>query len=634
MSAAAPTIELNDDNLRRLYGFAERDPRVAEFLRDIVLKHPEYRKLEQAACAKSYDRFASAWLKLRPEKGGLARFDRPRPGQTSLRAVVRGLRKAKKPVRVRVLKPRQIGFSTDIEGDGFHHMTFQRGFSGMVIAHTLSTAKKLHRIFQRFHQHCPDWLRQSLGLDSRRETTFPDLDNAFYVETAKDAGQRGGTFMWLHCSEIAFWPGDPADTKTALYSSVPYLPGTTIYEETTANGVENDFYDSWWSTQLDQDAGKESVWTNFFTAWFDEPGYSMRTDERETKWIMGHLDKEERQLVERYNLSAGQLKWRRRVMAAKCERDINKFHQEFPSSAEEAFVSSGRPYFATSVLVDWKAQATPPPGERDDFYILHYPLSATLTRLSGDTQARPHTYEAQVDVFETPQPGMLYTIGADPMEGLESVDESGDPDFSVGYVIRQDTYDEVAMLRGQWDLDIFAEFLYRLGLYYNIALLAPETHAVGAGLVQNLRRRHDAPVHGEARDPYPNLYIRTTDTGTVHWGWETTGATKPLMLQKAQMLIRERTGRIRSLVAIREHMAMQVRKAGKVEVTRGHDDCLDARCIAIMATIETQLAADEVQYDPVTTHEKMMAFEQNLYERAQADAEPEPYLDPHLGAMW
>ena len=44
------------------------------------------------------------------------------------------------------------------------------------------------------------------------------------------------------------------------------------------------------------------------------------------------------------------IKWRRYYIKNKCGGDVEKFHQEYPSTDEEAFVSGGRPRFRVPIL--------------------------------------------------------------------------------------------------------------------------------------------------------------------------------------------------------------------------------------------------------------------------------------------
>ena len=59
----------------------------------------------------------------------------------------------------------------------------------------------------------------------------------------------------------------------------------------------------------------------------------------------GDLDTEEQALVHNFDVSLEQLAWRAYTIKAKCAGKADRFHQEYPATADEAFLSSGRQYF-------------------------------------------------------------------------------------------------------------------------------------------------------------------------------------------------------------------------------------------------------------------------------------------------
>ena len=58
-----------------------------------------------------------------------------------------------------------------------------------------------------------------------------------------------------------------------------------------------------------------------------------------------------------FGVSYEQLKWRRWCINNNCNGDVEQFHQEYPSTPEEAFIASGRPRFNIGVLKQYRRQA-------------------------------------------------------------------------------------------------------------------------------------------------------------------------------------------------------------------------------------------------------------------------------------
>jgi hypothetical protein len=613
----------------------DRDVQLDESGREAIAGNPHLRPMEIEACSDNYDRFARRWMWIRIH-GGNTRL-RFKPDQRTLHETVCTLRKDKRPVRVRILKARQVGMSTYVEGDGFHHTRFNADFPAQVVAHDLKGANKIYGIFKYYQTMLKEkapWMALRTPRDSGRLMQFAN-HSEMRVDTAKDmASGRSGSLSWLHCSELAFWPGDPKETKTSLYQSVRAAAGTTIFEESTANGIGNDWYNSWRRTQKLMDAKKETDWINLFFPWWHEPEYVLAVSRREAEWIMSHLDGEERWLVERFKLTPGQLKWRRKAIRDKCEGDIEIFKREYPAFAEEAFRSTGKPYFDVKVLVGWRQDVEPALEEDPRRGYVEAPLAVSVPRVAGTNipgrlpngtlvrGVENRDYEIQAKIFEQPIPRMQYVIGADVAEGQTPIHrlKTTDPDYNVGSVHRVDNYDQVAIIRGRWEPDIFAEALYALGRIYNWAVIGPEGHQIGDMVIGCLTRET------RERSGYPRVYMTVNPKGGGwRWGWETTGKTRPTILSESRALIREKIGILRDIDTIDEHLAMETTKEGKILPRAGHDDTVLARAIACAIIAHLQQSEDFGEFtDEATDPDGMMhEYESRMYEQAQVDYDRE-----------
>lgn len=134
-------------------------------------------------------------------------------------------------------------------------------------------------------------------------------------------------------SEVAFWP-NAQKHMAGIGQVVPEIDGTEIVLESTANGIGNLFHSMW----LDAIRG-QSQYQAIFIPWFWEPGYAKPVPEG----FM--LDTDETEYMETYGLTMEQMVWRRDKIAA-LSGDINLFNQEYPASAEMAFMVA-----ATSALI-------------------------------------------------------------------------------------------------------------------------------------------------------------------------------------------------------------------------------------------------------------------------------------------
>ena len=119
-----------------------------------------------------------------------------------------------------VLKARQMGMTTWAAARFFLKTITRPGTLTLEVAHTQEAAEEIFRIVHRFVDWLPEELREGPLRTSRanvRQIVFPELDSQYRVVSAgeRNAG-RGLTVQNLHCSELARWPGDPAETLAGL----------------------------------------------------------------------------------------------------------------------------------------------------------------------------------------------------------------------------------------------------------------------------------------------------------------------------------------------------------------------------------------------------------------------------------
>jgi hypothetical protein len=99
----------------------------------------------------------------------------------------------------------------------------------------------------RFLEWLPEELRKGPLRTSRanaRQLAFPELDSQYKVVSAgeRNAG-RGLTVQNLHCSELARWPGNPAEILAGLRAAM--APGAELIVESTPDGVGGCFHEEW-----------------------------------------------------------------------------------------------------------------------------------------------------------------------------------------------------------------------------------------------------------------------------------------------------------------------------------------------------------------------------------------------------
>ncbi|MFD0738248.1 hypothetical protein ACFQZQ_02955 [Lysobacter koreensis] len=145
-------------------------------------------------------------------------------------------------VRALILKGRQQGCSTYVGARYYHATTMAQGIRTFILTHEDQATQNLFEMVNRYHEHCPEFVRPSTSAANAKELFFDALDSGYKVGTAGTKGVgRSSTIQLFHGSEVAFWPH--AETHAAgVLQAVPDAPGTEVILESTANGVGNFFH--------------------------------------------------------------------------------------------------------------------------------------------------------------------------------------------------------------------------------------------------------------------------------------------------------------------------------------------------------------------------------------------------------
>lgn len=243
--------------------------------------------------------------------------------QTFIHGKLEAQRERTGKVRAIIVKGRQQGCSTYVEGRFYWQVSHRRGVQAFILTHEQEATNNLFAMVQRYHDNCPALVRPETGAANAKELSFSRLDSGYKVGTAGTKGVgRSQTIQYFHGSEVAFWPF--AETHAAgVLQAVPDQPGTEVILESTGNGLGNYFYDQW------QKAIRgEGEFEAIFVPWYwqpeyarDDPSFEMRPDERE--------------LAQSHKLTPQQMAWRRFKVVELGSEAL--FRQEYPMTPEEAF---------------------------------------------------------------------------------------------------------------------------------------------------------------------------------------------------------------------------------------------------------------------------------------------------------
>jgi hypothetical protein len=350
---------------------------------------------------------------------------------------------------------------------------------------------------------------------------------------------RGETLNFVHLSEVAFWPpATAADNLNGLLQSIPNESNTEVYIESTANGMSGVFYELWRGA-----VEGTNGFLPFFSPWFDSPEYRLP--------VPAHFERtfEEEELVARYGLDDEQLMFRRTKIA---QTGREAFKQEYPSNADEAFISSGRPVFNPEQLQERLSETSEP-----------------IRRMAVGVGGLDDHPRGELSVYRDRDAGEVYTIGADVGMGIRN------GDWSVAQILDSKKR-QVGVWRGQVHPDYFADVLRNLGFHYNTARVAVENNNHGILTAVRLGRDY----------AYPNTYTEVqegqlSDRESISIGFRTTSKTKPLIIDRLRAALREGEVELNDQTTLREMLSYVVTETGTMEAEEGcHDDTVMALAIA------------------------------------------------------
>jgi len=443
------------------------------------------------------------------------------------------------------LKARQLGGTTGVAAYAFWHAYFQPNFRVGVMAQSRESAEQIFEIYRRFYTNLPSWMVFPTEKSSVREMLFFH-GGMIRVFTANTQSSRGTTYNFLHCSEFAFY-SDVERTIQAAFQTA--TPDAIVVMETTANGL-NHAHDLW--------AG-ENGYKKVFMPWTCAAEYALDsrpgglTNAVPSKWKEYAADNK---------LTRKQLYWAFNTYRTKCGSNWQTFHQEYPATAEMAFITSGERFF--SVVFP------------------HVRATAGYRR------------------YGEPQKYHVYAMGVDTAAGSPSGDYSS---YCVMDITDKDKPQCVSTYYGRLSPSEFSDKVHKEAKHWG-ALVVAESNSYGLSVIEFLI--------GEG---YANLYRRTQfDRMAKRWkeelGFATTMATRPVLLSRLHKFISEERLAINDDRMKAEINTFVYDKRGKPQADRGkHDDMVFAWALALAGLDQIDAVREEKLAVRPSTLREILAYE-------------------------
>lgn len=459
----------------------------------------------------TFQQFGRAVLKIEDERGLIVPFEL-NEAQLEVYREIKRQEASGRAIRILILKGRQQGMSTLCQMRLLWRMLTRPGSRCQTVGHNLAGIHELYGKVDRGIRELPDFLRPDLepGGERGRRMRFADpLRSSYRGDSAADPEQvgRGTTIQYAHLTEIPQW-ARPDETMQAVLATIPDYPDTEIYVETTAKGASGWFYETWIDSIRAVERGEEPEFVPVFVPWFKTARYARKQRPGEPP-----LDRNERAFKKQYGLTDEQVLWYRDQR----KRFGERVTEEYPSSWEEAFLSSGLPFFRRDSLEFYRERRREPDRKG------HFRLDRETGKASFELEAFGPTW-----VFSQPVPEHRYSVGVDFASGRAR-------DYSTIVVIDVDGKEIVATHQSKLLPDDVLTEAVALARIYNDAIIVPERSGIGQSPVDRLVNEWG----------YPNVY-RETDTVRVRkqrgarFGFATSVGTRRWLLEDMAHVVHTR----------------------------------------------------------------------------------------------
>ncbi|MGB2146905.1 MAG: hypothetical protein ACPHZ7_08065 [Vibrio toranzoniae] len=216
--------------------------------------------------------------------------------------------------------------------------------------------------------------------------------------------------------------------------------------------------------------------------------------------------------------------------------------QEYPSTPQEAFLTSGRRVFDAIQCMAAEGRCRKP--------LLIYEVCPETGRMTDVRDEIDNTKVGEelvnglmnyLLVWELPDEEEDYGLGADIAEGLEHGDRSS-------LDVLNSRGEQVAHWFGTLDTDLFAKVIAHVGFFYNKAYVGPERNNHGHATLNTLREIY--PISRIYTEEY---HDRDDDREeTTRLGWLTTKSSKPIVIGNLKEDLRHEVDGIRWIGTLTE----------------------------------------------------------------------------------
>ena len=457
---------------------------------------------------------------------------RPNKAQQIIYAKKQELRKAGFPIRLIILKGRQMGITTGECIYNFDDVYWHENLRAWMMAHKKDTISSIFSKVEFAYSRLPENLLIKPKFRSRNEFFWPQINSSMRVT----ADPTGETIDRLHVCEVALIR-NAENNLPQFIQGVPKYSGVVVLES-TAYGVGGYFYNEWQRAMEMRHKTLPGSFIPIFLPW--------TLDDQYKSPVRGQFDpplsEKEKYLIKAHNLSVEQVQWRREKISELGGRE-EIFAQYYPLTPEEAFISSGFPIFDQEILNRQLHEC------KDPIEVKHW--------MGGELRA-----------YAKREVGADYLISVDTSEGTGN-------DRSAAAIIDLRDFSITAVLHGMMEPNNLGRYLARLGIWFNNATIAVERNNHGHSVLNTLMN------HEGYENVYKHRDYDQKGRARLKPGFPTTSKTRPLILDDLDEAISSGELKIPDRTMIGELLQFQMIDGKPQAPLDGYDDLVMALAIGI-----------------------------------------------------
>lgn len=376
-------------------------------------------------------------------------------------------------------KSRQAGITTEMLAMAIWKAVTIPNQNIMIVSYLGASAKTLFDKLKDMNRSLPREKFKGVFPNIRRENRSELLleNGSRIISTTagdKDIG-RGETIDFILLSELAFY-NDIDRQLLSVIQSLAKGAHSRLIIESTAKGM-NSFHDIVMNADKNKSRFKLYFIPFYHRLYLKQWKNEMDEAEEWFKTVHGKrlsqkdFDDDEK-ILHKKGCSIRQLIWRRFKLL---DMEIDEFHQEYPSTLHEAFVSSGNGLFNQTKVLERMEHILP---------------SMTREELENDIPASLYRHIGRgLEIYHLPKRGKRYYGGVDTAAGVGG-------DNSTLSLLNDEGQQVLSFYSNKVSPHDFAEIINEIGLFYGHAYLCVERNSYGSVVLQQLREEFG----------YENLY--------------------------------------------------------------------------------------------------------------------------------